>query len=141
MRRPLALFLTLALASCVSEVRDLRPGLHESGPTVSRPVEAWEVVPDGRVAGTVVVFQVQDGEERFFQVRNQHNQELGMVDAEGRWWRFALHGRQSEWLGSGTVREGVCRILGVATDAPFYDVPVATLSREALGAGAPASQN
>lgn len=141
MRRLAPLLLAGCLAACVTESLDRPVGLDQSAPTLSRAVEAWEVVEAGRVVGTVVVFEVQGTGERFFQVRNPHQQELGMVDAEGRWWRYAPASPEPEWLGTGTVRDGVCLLLGAAPDAPFYDVPVATLRAEADVRAASASQN
>lgn len=132
-------FLAPALASCVSHTAERPKGFELAAPTRSRAIEAWEVVDGGRVVGTVVVFEVQGRTERFFLVRNPHQQELGMVDAEGRWWRYAPHAAEPDWLGSGTVRDGVCRILGAPADAPFYEVPLSTLVREASAPGA--SQN
>lgn len=142
--RPLArwsLVLTLTLAGCVSESFQQPVGLDMSQPTVSRAVEAWEVVEESRVVGTVVIFEVESrGGERFYQVRNPHQQELGMVDAEGRWWRFEPHAARPIWIGTGTIQEGVCEILGVPVETPFFEVPIATLAGEARDAAAE-SQN
>lgn len=137
----LGLCLPLALAACVSESIERPVGMDLSRPTVSRAVEAWEVVAEGRVVGTVVVFEVEsrDG-ERFFQVRNEHQQELGMVDAEGRWWRFEPHAARPVWLGTGTVQEGICEILQVPDETPFFEVPIETLAGEARDATAASSQ-
>ncbi|MCA8978614.1 MAG: hypothetical protein H6831_16610 [Planctomycetes bacterium] len=137
----LGLLLPLALAACVSESVERPVGMDLAQPTVSRAVEAWEVVDHGRVIGTVVVFEVESrGGERFFQVRNAHQQDVGMVDAEGRWWRFEPHVARPVWLGSGTIQDGVCEILGVPTETPFFDVPIETLAHEARDAAAAASQ-
>lgn len=134
--------LALALAACVTESIERPIGMDLSQPTFSRAVEAWEVVADGRVVGTVVVFEVESrGGERFFQVRNPHQQELGMVDAEGRCWRFEPHLPRPTWLGTGTVHEGVCEILRVPVETPCFEVPIETLSVEARDAAAPPSQN
>jgi len=131
----LSLLIPLALAGCVTESIERPVGMELGRPTISRAVEAWEVVVQDRVVGTVVIFEVEsrDG-ERFYQVRNPHQQELGMVDAEGRWWRFEPHAPRPVWLGTGTVREGVCRILEVPEETPFFEVPIATLAGEAQDA-------
>ena len=141
MRLALALLLALPAASCTTESNHRPIGLDEGAPTLATAVEAWEVVEAGQVVGTVVVFEVDGTGERFFQVRNPHQQELGMVDAEGRWWRYDPHADEPEWLGTGTVREGICRLLGAGPEAPFYDVPLATLRDEARVRAAGASQN
>jgi hypothetical protein len=137
----LGLLIPLALAGCVTESIERPVGMDQGQPTVSRAVEAWEVVAEGRVVGTVVIFEVEsrDG-ERFYQVRNPHQQELGMVDAEGRWWRFEPHAARATWLGTGTVREGICEILAVPEETPFFEVAIATLAVEAQDASS-SSQN
>jgi len=136
MRPLLAILLALSCAGCITESKDLVVGMEMGAPTFADPVKAWEVVENGEVVGRVVIFQVRDEEERFFQIRNVHHQDLGMVDSEGRWWRYDLHSDQPVWLGTGTVRGGICQILGAGLDAPFYEVPLDTLADEAREASA-----
>ncbi|MFT6364299.1 MAG: hypothetical protein ACJAZ8_002724, partial [Planctomycetota bacterium] len=80
------------------------------------PESAWSIAPaespsDGAI-GWLVRFQ-EDGEggRSFYSVRNLHHQELGLVDTHGRAWRFEPFDREPNWLGSGSVPDGVSRIL------------------------------
>lgn len=88
------------------------------------PQEAWQVVDGGRVLGFVVRYETTGADNKaYFSVRNEHQQELGVVDADGRAWRYRAHQRESEWLGSGTVENGARSIL--AGSAGTQLVPVA----------------
>jgi hypothetical protein len=46
-------------------------------------------------------------------VRNVWHQDLGMIDAFGRAYRYVVHHEEPVWVGSGSVRQGVERILGL----------------------------
>lgn len=100
-------------------------------PALTQPKAAWELVLGGRVVGVVVEFDDADGARRFFSVRNPAHQELGMVDAHGRWWRYHPHEEEAEWLGTGTVSEGAREILGLERAPEVYEVELQTLSAEA----------
>jgi hypothetical protein len=133
--RPWILLPLLALA-CRTEVHQtLRYDLGASEATWSAPARAWEVVSGGRVLGVVVEFREEQGGRGFHSVRNGQQQELGLVDAHGRAWRFRAHEDEPEWLGSGTVAEGAARILGLSGTATLFEVPLETLARE--GGAAP----
>lgn len=102
---------------------------------VSAATRAWELVLDGRVVGVLVQFEERGGSRRFFSVRNEAQQELGMVDAQGRAWRFLPHSEDPEWLGTGTVLEGACRVLDIpSTAAEAYEVELGLLTTEAAAA-------
>jgi hypothetical protein len=51
-----------------------------------------------------------------------------MVDFEGRAWRYRLHEEELEWLGTGTVVEGVRRILGTSALALLESAELGSLS-------------
>ena len=80
------------------------------------PESAWSIAPaEGPTTGAIgwlVRFQ-EEGEKgrSFYSVRNLHHQELGLVDTHGRAWRFEPFEKEPNWLGSGSVREGVSRIM------------------------------
>jgi len=124
-------------AGCRTTVREAPAGAGGFASAVTQPERAWEMVADGRVVGVVVEF-VERGENgrRFFSVRNALQQELGLVDGEGRAWRYRPHDSEALWLGSGTVIEGAARILGLAGAAELYEVGLEALAAEARGPAA-----
>lgn len=103
----------------------------EVQPASSNPVRAWEIASDGSVIGVVVLFEEFRGSRSFYSVRNKDQQELGLVDEHGRAWRYHAHETEPAWLVTGTVFDGVRAILGVGPEAAVYEVPLATLLREA----------
>lgn len=129
--QPLLLLLLLAPATAC-RTKTHRTQRYDQGAEAawSAPERAWEVVERGRVIGIVVAFQESGGERRFYSVRNAHHQELGLVDEHGRSWRYRAHESEPDWLGSGTIAEGVGRILGLTAGATLFEVPLSTLSRE-----------
>ncbi|MEO0649117.1 MAG: hypothetical protein AAFZ65_00385 [Planctomycetota bacterium] len=109
-----SVLLLLPLAACVStvSVREVQPELPEA--LVSVPARAWRVEEHGAHVGFCLRFDPSGGHhDSFHSVRNVWNQELGLVDADGRFWRYRPHGADSLWLGTGTVTEGVFVILGL----------------------------
>lgn len=106
----------------------------EQSPLVSRAraVRAWELVEEGpRAVGILVQFRgIEDPEQFFYSVRNLHLQDLGMIDSQGRTWRYRPHEREAEWLWTGTVAEGARRILGASSASVLREVDLASLGRE-----------
>jgi hypothetical protein len=92
-------------------------------------VRAWEIVQADRVVGVVVEFTEEPG-RRFYSVRNAWQQELGLVDAVGRAWRYRPHESEPDWLGSGTVVEGAARVLGLDGEAEVFEVELGSLRAE-----------
>jgi len=121
----------LAASSCLTEVSHSPARAPDVFPAVSLASRAWEVVERSRVAGVVVEFSERGGERRFFSVRNTQQQELGMVDTYGRFWRFLPHDEESEWLGTGTVVEGAGRILGLEGEVELVEIELERLLDEA----------
>src|SRR5262245_370592 len=77
---------------------------------------SWNALADGALIGRVVLFEAEDRPEApVFMVQNELGQDLGLVDSLGRAWRYRPHQRDADWLGTGTVGEGVARILGAET--------------------------
>lgn len=126
--------LALALLAGCRTVSEFSVAHLEAGePVEARPVEAWEaVVAGGRAIGVVVRFEVASRpEQAWFSVRNPHQQELGLVDTRGRAWRYRPAAADSDWLWTGTVIEGVARILAAPEALELFEVPLATLLAEA----------
>ena len=111
---PAALLLLTSLTSCVQtvSVREVEPELPAA--LVSVPARAWRVEEDGAHVGYCLRFDPSGGShDSFHSVRNVWNQELGLVDADGRFWRYRPHGDEPLWLGTGAVSQGVFLILGL----------------------------
>lgn len=125
-------FLAIALASvvaCRTTTSSAPPNPGMIAVTHARPVRAWEVWEENRFLGTIVRLEVPgDPGRAFFSVRNREQQELGMIDVEGRAWRYRPHQRELEWLGTGTVLDGARRILGGGTGARLLEVGIERLT-------------
>ena len=76
-------------------------------------------------------FEETDGTRYFFSVRNAHQHELGLVDSFGRAYRYRPHQEEPEWLGTGTVEEGVRRILELSEEALLEPVALEDLTEAA----------
>jgi len=99
--------------------------------TRTEAVRAWEVWSESRCLGSVVRYEdPTDRARAFYAVRNTAQQDLGVVDLEGRAWRYQPHEHDPAWLGTGTVQQGVARILGIEGTCTLTEVPVERLSRE-----------
>jgi hypothetical protein len=129
---PLLLLLCASGVGCETATKRSEADTQALEATVSTATRAWELVAEGRVIGVLVEFQERGGSRRFFSVRNESQQELGMIDAQGRAWRFIPHAEDPEWLGTGTVLEGACRVLRIeAGAAQAYEVDLSLLASEA----------
>ncbi len=131
----LLLFLPIGLGACQTQTtrrafRDVQAG----APLRAEAQEAWEVVAGGRVVGVTVRFATSESPpRRFFSVRNEFQQELGFIDADGRCYRYQAGEAQARWLGSGTVRDGVLLILELGPESELSEVELEQLAREARG--------
>ena len=91
-----------ALSAAVGELR------------VASPSQGWEVRHGSEVVGLVVFFEANGpAEDSLYMVRNVWHQDLGLIDAFGRAYRYVPHHSDPAWVGSGSVRQGVERILGL----------------------------
>ena len=70
--------------------------------------------PDGRPLGYLLRFVPRADAPAFHTVVSPHLQDVGLVDALGRWWRYVPHQVEPELVGTGTVREGVEVLLGAS---------------------------
>jgi hypothetical protein len=92
------------------------------------PARAWELVSsaagsEGDTLGMVLFFRARgEREDSLYMVRNVWHQDLGLIDAYGRAYRYLPHHREPAWVGSGTVLQGAERILGVQ-ECGMVEVP------------------
>ena len=101
-----------------------------SSPEVAPPVvgvneASWRVTADGELVGFVRRYSPELGgpaapEEAgygpWYAVQNRWAQELGLIDELGRAWRLRPHSEGPEWVGTGTVAEGVAEVLELDED-------------------------
>jgi len=120
--RALALaLLALASVACRTETTT-SPRVHETEIAHAAPGRIWEVREDGTLRGYVVRFSEAGDDGRvFFSVRNPSHQELGLIDGQGRCYRYHAHERTPTWLGTGTVVEGARRILDAGERAELVE--------------------
>lgn len=108
----LACVLSLPVA-CRTTSSESPAGGRDASVTRSKATRVWEVVLDGERIGVVTRYESDEVPPRtFFLVKNPARQDLGMVDALGRAWRYRPHEREAEWLTTGTVLHGALAILG-----------------------------
>jgi hypothetical protein len=118
-------------AGCRSVVTQSPINMDAAVATHGEPIRAWEVRDNGRAVGTLVRYAEADHPTRgFFSVRNLDQQILGIVDLEGRAWRYRPHVRDPEWLGSGTVAHATSWILGCSEACELVEVPLDSLRPE-----------
>ena len=136
--RPLSLAALLApclLGACITTVELRRAGIGSVALAQAPATRSWLVLDRGEIVGSVVRFDEGGGPERFvYSVRNEHNQDLGIVDSQGRAWRERPH-REPEWIGTGAVLDGVRGILGTGAGTRLEEVGVERM-RAAAEAGA-----
>ena len=126
--------LTLAFSSlstaCRSVTTQMPVNLDSAVATRGAPVGAWEVRDAGRVVGSLVKYDDAEQPARgFFSVRNVDRQVLGIVDLDGRAWRYRPHVKEAEWLGTGTVAQSTSRILGCSEACELREIPLRDLDR------------
>ena len=119
----------MGLASCRT-TESKRPVQPES-PVVHRAAaeRAWDVLVGGDLVGHVVHFSSEDApEQSVYMVRNDYDQDLGWVDHLGRAYRLLPHHRDPAWVGTGTVSQGVERILRIEGEATMVEVSLENAS-------------
>jgi len=130
MRALLALLPLLAAGGCRTERNSAPPELDQAVLLGLRPTAAWQVEDSGHALGSLVRFEETAPPYRsLFVVRNEHAQDLGRIDARGRAWRDRPHG-EPDWVGTGTVAEGVRLILGLERAPQLRSVPLSALGRD-----------
>ena len=91
---------------------------------LAAPARAWEVREDGDVIGLVVFFRSPSRPaDSVYMVRNVWHQDLGLIDAFGRAYRYMPHQEDPAWVGSGTVAQGVERVLAARGPCELSEIP------------------
>ncbi len=83
---------------------------------------AFRILAQDDVVGEVVQFGLPAGDDSLFVVRNDWSQDLGVVDALGRAFRFVPHSEHPVWVGTGTVAQGAARILSIEGSCSLVEV-------------------
>jgi len=83
----------------------------------------WQVFENEALIGSVVLFESES--DSFFSVRNEWQQDVGMIDATGRAWAFRPHSADAEWVGSGSIAVGAGQILEAAGEVALREVAIA----------------
>ncbi len=111
--------IALSLHSCIVTEEHREAG---EDPVIrsSQAARMWEVVADGVVIGSVVLFESKA--DSFFSVRNEWHQDVGMIDSMGRAWAFEPHEEEAKWLGSGSIATGAGQILEAAGEVVIREV-------------------
>ena len=112
---PILLLSALILGSGCRTITTRRLSLGDPAePRIASPARAWEVSNREEIVGIVVYFEAHGPvQDSLFMVQNVWHQDLGLIDAYGRAYRYVPHHREPAWVGSGTVVQGVGRILGM----------------------------
>jgi hypothetical protein len=128
----LALGAALLTATACRSVTTQQPiNIDSAVATHGEPARAWEVLEDGRVVGSLVKYEdAAEPARGFFSVRNVDRQALGIIDLDGRAWRYRPHVKDAEWLGTGTVAQSASRILGCSDACELREIPLSELDRE-----------
>jgi hypothetical protein len=121
----LGFWLLLAGASACRTTRtETPPDLGSMTATRSLVTKRWEVREEGELRGLVLELTSQEDAPRiFFLVQNGEQQDLGIVDALGRAWRYRAHAREPDWVSTGTVSQGTRAILGLGPTAEMVALP------------------
>lgn len=132
MKPALALLVVVAALASATACRTTRERAPvdpaAAAPVHSSAVRAWRVVEDGALRGFVIAFR-EDAEDprEFFAVQNELRQELGLIDAQGRAWRYRPFQADPEHLTSSTLADGARAILGASAAARLEEVSLAAV--------------
>jgi hypothetical protein len=125
-------------AACRTTVSTSPPSTPNAVVTRTVAIRAWQVWNASACLGSVVRYEdPADAARAFYAVRNTEQQDLGVVDLEGRAWRYMAHEHDPAWLGTGTVVQGAARILGGDETCTLREVAVESLSRPSTAAPTP----
>jgi hypothetical protein len=122
-------FVLATCAGCITTETTSPAPATTSDPVLAAATELWEVRAGDRLVGWVVRYTPPRAADAFLSVRNEWQQELGMIDAESRWWRFVAHEREARLLGAGATADGVASILGLEEPVQLLSAPLQLLGR------------
>jgi hypothetical protein len=102
------------LAAC--ETTERRAPVVSDAPSIrtATPARSWEVRERDEARGYVVLYSGKRDVDKVYVVRNSYHQDVGLIDARGRAYRYLPHHSEPAWVGSGTIAQGVARILELA---------------------------
>lgn len=124
-----SILLACCLAACRTTTTSMPAGASEIRATHTLPVRGWELWDGDVQLGSLVRFEEPGHPERaFFSVRDTGRQDLGLIDLQGRAWRYRAHEREPEWVGSGTVLRGARAILGGGAASRLVEVELESLA-------------
>jgi len=127
-----------ALAGCRTTETRQPAGIEGARATVTRPLRAWRVREGADLRGVVIEFadpaQPDDPGRRYYSVRNSWQQELGMIDANGRAWRFTPPRGEARWIATGTLAVGASAILDLGPSGALEEAPLEELRKAPEGA-------
>jgi hypothetical protein len=111
-------------SACRTTRTETPPDVAPMTATRSMVTKRWEVRDAGAVRGIVLeLTSMEDDPRIFFLVQNAEQQDLGLVDALGRAWRYRAHAREPDWVSTGTVLQGARAILGLGATAEMVALP------------------
>lgn len=120
---PCILAAVLVLASCrTTETRRLN--FSEPGEIRVASLErTWEIRAGDGVVGELVFFEAHGPmQDSVYVVRNRWHQDLGMIDALGRAYRYMPHQREPAWVGTGTIAQGAENILDIGVPCSLVEL-------------------
>ncbi len=142
-KRFLVLLLVAAASSGCETTERRQPWAAETPVVVqAAPARAWEIRRDAELLGYMVAFGGDGGDTTLYVVRNAWHQDLGVIDAFGRAYRYLPHHREPAWVGTGTVARGVAGILGLEGECELLEteLPPAAEPVTELAGSAPAEE-
>jgi hypothetical protein len=112
-----------SVSGCITS-ETVRPLTPESR-AVWRELRAeYTVELAGEVVGRVQEFGGSAAADRYWSVMNPWGQEVGLVDDLGRFWRHVPHEELPEHVGSGTLTDGLVRLLDLVGEPTLVAVGV-----------------
>ena len=125
----LSLLAAMLLVGCITSEREAPAPATVPEVVFSQPTEVWRVTQGIEPVGWLVRYTPStDPADAFLSVRNPWQQEIGLIDAESRWWRFVPHEREPRLIGAGDTAEGVAAILELETKPQLVPAPLSELS-------------
>lgn len=125
-----ALLATVA-GACRTTTSTLPPSPSRLAATHSVATAAWELRDGSDVVGRVLRMDTVEAAPRtVFVVQNPEGQDLGLIDALGRAWRYRAHEREPDWIATGTVVQGARAILGASESAELVEVDAPRRARD-----------
>lgn len=128
-----SVLLLVAAASHGCETTESHQPLRAETPVVlqATPTRAWEIKDGERLLGYLVSFEGDGDHTTVYMVQNPWHQDLGLIDALGRAYRYLPHHREPAWVGTGTVAGGVAGILGLQGECELVETELVPTARSA----------